>query len=109
MNIAEMMSMLNPQAIQARMEELKRKTSAISATGSAGGGMVKVTLNGNLDMLACEIAPEVVDPAELALLQDLVRAAYNDASSKVREELQREISSGFEGMSLPPGMLGGLG
>ncbi len=109
MNFAELMEMLrNPQAIQARVEELRARTVRIQATGSSGGGMVRITLNGALDMLSCEIAPEAVDPKEVGLLQDLVRAAYNDASAKVREETQRELAGELGGMPLPPGALGGL-
>jgi DNA-binding YbaB/EbfC family protein len=108
MNFAEIMDMLrNPQAIQSRVNELREKTARIQATGSSGGGMVKITLNGELAMLSCEIAPEIVDPAEVGLLQDLVRGAYNDASAKVREEIQRELSSGLEGLPIPPGLMGG--
>ena len=87
MNFADLMEMLrNPQAMQARIEQLRAKTTRIQETGSAGGGMVRITLNGALDMLSCEIAPEVVDPKEIGLLQDLVRAAYNDATAKVTAE-----------------------
>jgi nucleoid-associated protein EbfC len=110
MNFAEMMEMLrNPQAIQAKMNELREKTALIRVTGSAGGGMVRITLNGALEMLSCEIAPEAVDPQDLPLLQDLVRAAYNDACTRVKDEVQRELASGMEGLPFPPGMLGGLG
>jgi len=109
MNINDIMNMLrNPQAIQAQVEEMRAKTLRIQATGSSGGGMVRVTLNGALDMLSCEILPEVVDPADVAMLQDLVRAAYNDAVVKVKEEVQREFSGEFGGLPLPPGALGGL-
>jgi DNA-binding YbaB/EbfC family protein len=110
MNIAELMEMLrNPQAIQARIAELKERTTSVLATGSSGGGMVRVSLNGGFEMLSCEIAPEAVDPADVALLQDLVRAAYNDASAKIREAAQKELVAGMEGLPIPPGLLGGMG
>jgi DNA-binding YbaB/EbfC family protein len=108
MNLAELMEMLrNPQAMQARVEEMRAKTVRVEATGSSGGGMVRITLNGALDMLACEIAPEAVDPKDAAFLQDLVRAAFNDASAKVKEAVQRELAEGLEGLPLPPGAFGG--
>jgi len=108
MNFADIMEMLkNPQAMQARADELKRKTESIVATGSSGGGMVRITLSGALEMKACEIAAEVVDPAEIGLLEDLVKAAYNDASTKVREAMQRELADGLSGLPLPPGIFGG--
>jgi len=106
MNIGDIMKMLqNPDAIREQGEAFKAKTSAIEVTGSAGGGMVKITLNGALEMKACVIAPEAVDPSDVAMLQDLVRAAYNDACTKAREAIQNELGSGFGG--LPPGMFGG--
>lgn len=108
MNINDILEMLkNPRAIQEKAEELRAKTSSIAATGSAGGGMVRITLDGTLDMKACEIAPEMVDPADVGMLQDLIRAAYNDAAAKVREAVQREFSTGIGGIPFPPGMFGG--
>ncbi|HOX32939.1 MAG TPA: YbaB/EbfC family nucleoid-associated protein [Spirochaetales bacterium] len=107
MNFADIMEMLrNPQALQARVEELRARTARVQATGSSGGGMVKVTLNGAMDMLGCEIAPEAVDPREAVLLQDLVRAAYNDAAAKVKEALQAELAEGAGGLPFPPGFPG---
>ncbi len=104
MNFSEIMDMLrNPQAMQARVNELRDRTSRVRATGSSGGGMVKISLTGDLDMLSCEIAPEIVDPSDVGMLQDLVRAAYNDATAKVKEALQKELSTGMEGMPIPPG------
>jgi nucleoid-associated protein EbfC len=109
MNFAEIMEMLrNPQAMQARMTELREKTERLQATGSAGGGMVRVTMNGALEMLACEIAPEIVAGGDTVLIQDLVRGAYNDAAAKVKEAMQAELSSGMGDMPFPPGMLGGM-
>ena len=109
MNFADIMEMLrNPQALQARVEELRARTARVQATGSSGGGMVKVTLNGAMDMLGCEIAPEAVDPREAALLQDLVRAAYNDAAAKVKEALQAELAEASGGLPFPPGFPGSV-
>jgi hypothetical protein len=106
MNFGEIMEMLrNPQAVQARLAELKEKTERIQAEGSSGGGMVKITLNGALEMIRCDIAPEAA--SDVVLLQDLVRAAFNDASAKVKEAVQTELSAGG-GMGIPPGMFGGL-
>ena len=108
MNFADLMEALrNPQAIAAKAEEFKRKTEAMEATGSSGGGMVRVTIDGTMAVKSCVIAPEAVDPADLGMLQDLVVAAFNDAQSKIRETLQRELSSGMGDMGIPPGLFGG--
>ena len=112
MDFGEMMNLLrNPQAIQARAEELKRRTEAIVVEGSSGGGLVRITLNGALEMRSVELAGEVVDPADIGMLQDLVKAAYNDAAAKARERVAAELQSSFGGMGLPngfpPGFPGG--
>lgn len=99
MELSDLMSMLrNPQAIQAKAEEMRRKTAAIKVTGQAGGGMVKVTLSGEMEMLECWLAPEIIDPAEPGLIGDLVRAAHNDAAAKVQEAIQRQLSEDMGGL-----------
>jgi DNA-binding YbaB/EbfC family protein len=109
MDFNDIMRMLqNPGAIKAQAEALKAKTEAIEVTGSSGGGMVKITLNGALEMKGCEIAKEVVDPEDIGMLQDLVRAAYNDASAKAKEALEQELGSNLGSMGLPPGLFGGI-
>jgi nucleoid-associated protein EbfC len=109
MNFAEMMEMLrNPQAMQARVTEFRERTERLEATGSAGGGMVRVTLNGALEMRSCEISPETITAGDAALLQDLVRAAHNDAAAKIKEAIQAELSAGMGDLPFPPGMLGGM-
>jgi nucleoid-associated protein EbfC len=74
--------------------------------GSAGGGVVKVTMSGTGEVQAVAIAPEVVDPDEVDMLQDLVLAALHDATAKVTA-IQREALGAFGGFDL--GNLGGLG
>jgi nucleoid-associated protein EbfC len=107
MNFGEMMEMLrNPQAMQARLTELREKTERVTAAGSSGGGMVRVTLNGAFEMLACEISPEAMAAGDAALLADLLRAAFNDAAGKIKESIQAELSEGMGGMPFPPGMPG---
>ncbi len=108
MDISEVLKMLgDPRALQERMREAQERVSRASATGSAGGGMVKITLNGSFEMTGIEIAPEVLDPPDPALLGDLVRAAHNDASARLRETLQRELAGGTGGLPLPPDLFGG--
>lgn len=108
MDISEVLKMLgDPRALQERMREAQERVARTTAAGSSGGGMVRITLNGAFEMLGVEIAPEVVDPADLSMLGDLVRAAYNDAVAKLRESLQKEISDATGGMPLPPDLFGG--
>lgn len=96
----------NFQNFQSRFQEMQDKMKEVKVTGSAGGDMVQVLMNGQMQVLDVTIAPEVVDPNDVVMLQDLILAAITDASSKVREKLQEEISSMTGGLDIPPGMLG---
>jgi nucleoid-associated protein EbfC len=92
--------------LQERMNELQGRLGRITATGSAGGGMVQVELNGRLEATRVIVAPEAVDPSDIPMLQDLVRAALSDALVKVKEKIREEVSSLTGGLPLPPGFLG---
>jgi DNA-binding YbaB/EbfC family protein len=93
-------------SLQERMNELRERLGRITATGSAGGGMVQVELNGHLEATRVIISPEAVDPADIPMLQDLVRAALSDALVKVKESIREEVSSLTGGLPIPPGFLG---
>jgi len=97
-NMNQLMKMA--QDMSRQMED---KMNAIEAEGNAGGGMVKVALNGHKNILSIEISREVVDPEDVEMLQDLITAAFNDAVAKVDEELKDNLGS-----SLPGGLPGGM-
>lgn len=78
-------------------EELKEKTTQ----GTAGGGVVKVTVNGHQEILAIEIAPEAVDPDDVEMLQDLIVAAVNDALRKCQDMVSKEMGRVTGGLNLP--------
>lgn len=108
MDISEILKMLgDPRALQERMREAQDRMARTTATGSAGGGMVRITLNGSFEMTGIEIAPEVLDPPDPALLGDLVRAAHNDAAARIRETLQRDLAGAAGGLPIPPDLFGG--
>jgi DNA-binding YbaB/EbfC family protein len=90
-NVNQLMKMA--QDMSRRMEE---QMDAIEVEGNAGGGMVKVTMNGHKNVLGIEISKEVVDPDDIEMLQDLVTAAVNDALAKVDEQVKENI--GLPGM-----------
>jgi hypothetical protein len=92
--------------LQERMNELQGRLGRITAVGSAGGGMVQVELNGHLEAIRVTVAPEAVDPADLPMLQDLLRAALSDALVKVKEKIREEVSSLTGGLPIPPGFMG---
>lgn len=96
----------NFQNVQAKMGELQTKMQQVTARGSAGGGMVSVEINGQFQVTKVSISPEAVDPRDIVMLEDLVRAAFIDALNKVKEALKDEMSSLTGGLNIPPGMLG---
>jgi DNA-binding YbaB/EbfC family protein len=94
------------QQMQARMTKVQEELGEKTVTGTAGGGMVEVTVNGHQKVLDVKIKPEVVDPADVEMLQDLVLAACNDALEKARELAAKEMGALTAGMGLPPGLMG---
>jgi len=96
----------NVQQLQARMNDAQSKLKEITVEGTAGGDMVRVVLNGEFVVTKVTISPEAVDPDDIEMLQDLVLAAFSDATFKVRERIQQEMSSVTGGLNLPPNLFG---
>ena len=94
------------QSLQGKMGEIQEKLKNVTVTGSAGGGMVTVEMNGQMTVTNVSISPEVVDPNDVVMLEDLVLAAFTDASIKIKEKLQEELSELTGGLNLPPGLFG---
>jgi DNA-binding YbaB/EbfC family protein len=101
-NLGQLMK--QAQAMQSRMAEMQAELERVEMTGQAGGGMVKVTLNGKGEMRAVKIDPKLADPAEIEVLEDLILAAAKDAKSKVEEHVAAEMGKLTGGLPLPPGM-----
>jgi len=89
------------QQMQAKMEELQAKLEEEEVEGTAGGGMVKCVVNGKQDLLTIAIDPEVVDPEDVEMLQDLIVAAVNQARQKAQELQAEQMSSLTGGMNIP--------
>ena len=86
------------QEMQAR---LQKELAELRLEGSSGGGMVTVTVDGQKNVLALKLDPEVVNKDDLDMLQDLIVAALNDAASKVDEHLAGKLGSLGAGMKIP--------
>ena len=99
MNIQEMMR--QAQRMQKKMESVQAEAKNRTVEGSAGGGMVVVTVNGQNEVLSVRVEKEVVDPDEIEMLQDLIVAATNQAISKASEMMRDEMQKVTGGMSLP--------
>ncbi|MEB3101850.1 YbaB/EbfC family nucleoid-associated protein [Ferviditalea candida] len=78
-------------------EELGNKT----VEGTAGGGVVSVTVNGHKKVLGVVIKPEAVDPDDVEMLQDLILTAVNDAISKADEMANQDMGRFTSGMNIP--------
>jgi DNA-binding YbaB/EbfC family protein len=94
MNIKQLM-----KQAQQMQEQMQQRLATIKVEGTAGGGMVKAEMSGSKELLSITIDKEAVDPNDVEMLQDLVKAAINEATRKVDEETQKEL-----GGMLPPGM-----
>ena len=81
------------QEVQERLADMQAKLGEKTIEATAGGGMVKVVMNGRHELVSIKIEPEVVNPADVEMLEDLVMAAINEARSKVDEMIKAEMSS----------------
>ncbi|HEX8409798.1 MAG TPA: YbaB/EbfC family nucleoid-associated protein [Thermoanaerobaculia bacterium] len=96
MNIKQLM-----KQAQQMQDQMQRQMSSIRVEGTAGGGMVKAEMSGNKELLSITIDKEAVDPEDVEMLQDLVKAAVNEAARKVDEEMQSSMGAMTGGMKIP--------
>jgi DNA-binding YbaB/EbfC family protein len=101
-NLGQLMK--QAQEMQEKMAEVQAQLEAVELTGLAGGGMVRVTLNGKGDVRAVKIDKAAIDPEEGEVLEDLVVAAFNDARAKVNAHAESEMQKLTGGLALPGGM-----
>lgn len=94
------------QDMQGKMGEIQEKMKTITVEGTSGGDMVRIMINGQMEVLSVQISKEAVDPDDIRMLEDLVLAAFTDAMYKIKEKLREEMSSLTGGIDLPPGLLG---
>jgi len=99
---------INPFDIMKQMGTFQEKLSDVSATGSSGGGMVEIDLNGKLEVLDVRIAPEAVAGGDTEMLEDLVMAAFANALEKTKEAISREVGAMAGGIPGLSGLMGGL-
>ena len=99
---------INPFDLMKQMGAFQDKLADVSATGSAGGGMVEIDLNGKLEVLAVRIAPEAVEGGDTEMLEDLITAAFSNALEKTKEAITREVGAMAGGIPGLSGLMGGL-
>ena len=101
-NFADMMKQAG--AMQAKMEELQEKIGGMEAEGTAGAGLVRVTLNGKGYASRVHLDPSLMQEAEREVAEDLITAAINDAKAKLEASSQDAMKDLTAGLPLPPGM-----
>lgn len=89
------------QEMQARMAKIQEELASKTVQGSAGGGMVQVTVNGQLNVTRVQIESSVINSSEKDMLEDLILAAVNDGMRKARELASAEMSKLTGGIKIP--------
>lgn len=92
------------QQMQKRMLEAQEKIAALEVEATAGGGAVKVVVTGRKELKSITLAPEVVDPEDIEMLQDLIMAAVNEAMARVDKAAEEEMKKVAGGLPRIPGL-----
>jgi hypothetical protein len=98
-NLAGMMK--QAMEMRGKMEELKEQLANEIIETSSGGGMVKVTMNGKMEVLELKVDPEIIDPNDPEVLETMVRAAVNEGMRNVQELIKERMSEMTGGMDIP--------
>ncbi|MCP4003108.1 MAG: YbaB/EbfC family nucleoid-associated protein [bacterium] len=97
--------MKQAQEMGGKLKRLQEELKHRSVDVTVGGGMVEATVNGAMELVNLRIDPQAVDPRDVEMLQDLIRAAVNQGMVRAKEMMQQEMQQ-LTGM--PPGMLDGV-
>lgn len=87
--------------VQAKLAKIQEELGRETVEASAGGGVVKVVVNGHQKVQAVKISPEAVDPEDVSLLEDLVLAAVNEGLQKAQELAAQRLSAVTGGLRIP--------
>jgi DNA-binding YbaB/EbfC family protein len=102
-NMAGMMKKV--QKLQADMAKLQEELKLRTVEVSAGGGAVTLVMTGEKTVQSIKVSPDAVDPDDMEMLEDLLKAAFNEGVRKVEEMTTQEMGKLTGGMKLPPGMI----
>ncbi|MCI8623805.1 MAG: YbaB/EbfC family nucleoid-associated protein [Provencibacterium sp.] len=89
------------QKMQEEMEKKQQELSGREFTASAGGGAVSVVITGNKEVQKIALKPEAVDPEDVEMLEDLIKAAVNEALRQIEEVTSREMDAITNGLNIP--------
>jgi DNA-binding YbaB/EbfC family protein len=82
-------------------EKLQKELAELRVEGTSGGGMVSIVMDGKKTLISVRLDPEVVNKDDIGMLQDLITAAFNDATAKVDEHLSQKLGSLGGGLKIP--------
>ena len=99
MNPFEMMKNLG--GMKEQLEKAQEQLGQLRATGSSGGNMVTVTVNGKFELVDIHLDPICVDNRDIPMLEDLIRAAHHDAMSRMQEEIKSQLGPLMGALNLP--------
>lgn len=91
----------NAGAIKEQLENVQGQLESISATGSSGGRMVEVTLNGKFEMTDIHLDPICVDNRDVKMLEDLIKAAQHDAITKIQDKIKEMSGPMLSRLNIP--------
>ena len=89
------------QRMQNQLVKAQEELSTLTVEGTAGGGAVRVTMNGHRELRDIQISPDAVDPEDVETLQDMITAAFNDASKKAQDLSESKLGGLTGGMNIP--------
>lgn len=106
MNIQKMMK--QAKDMQDKMQVMQEQLAQQEVSGESGGGMVKVTMTCKGEVRTISIDPSLLTPGEKEVIEDLIKAALNNAKSRADDRLAEETQKMMADLGLPPGAMGGL-
>lgn len=99
MNMNKLMK--QAQQMQAKMTKMQEELEEKTVEATAGGGVVKVVVNGKQELLDIKIDPDAVDPEDVEMLEDLILAAVNEGMREVQDMVNKEMGKLTGGMNIP--------
>ena len=99
MNPFEMLKNLGN--VKEQVQKVQEQLEALTATGSSGGNMVCITINGRFEIVDVKLDPICVDNRDVPMLQDLIRAAHHAAMTEIQEKIKSELGPMVSGLNIP--------
>lgn len=99
----------NVGALKEQLANIQEELKNVTSTGSSGGNIVNVTINGKFEIIDIKLDPLCVDPRDIQMLQDLIVAAHHDALTKIHTLIKDKYGPMLGGMNIPGMDLSGLG